>query len=158
MCKSGADPSGQISLAQDWQLVPSKFLPTAWDLLPWSWMADFFTNVGDIIRGLSFVSGNLCWIEETHHQEETVNFNVIGIDMPSTGLLLKSSASSTVRYNQTGNGASGKYTRTTISRSIPSSLFDFVPSVELRVPHTPFQIADTAAALFSRYEKLLPFF
>jgi hypothetical protein len=29
--------------------TPSEFLPTAWELLPWSFLVDYFTNVGDIL-------------------------------------------------------------------------------------------------------------
>jgi hypothetical protein len=36
----------------NWSLfgfTPSEFLPTAWELLPWSFLADYFTNIGDMI-------------------------------------------------------------------------------------------------------------
>jgi len=29
--------------------TPSEFVPTAWELLPWSFLIDYFTNVGDIL-------------------------------------------------------------------------------------------------------------
>jgi hypothetical protein len=29
--------------------TPSEFIPTAWELLPWSFLADYFTNIGDIL-------------------------------------------------------------------------------------------------------------
>jgi len=28
---------------------PDEFIPTAWELLPWSFLADYFTNIGDIL-------------------------------------------------------------------------------------------------------------
>lgn len=30
--------------------VPNEFVPTAWELLPWSFLIDYFTNVGDILN------------------------------------------------------------------------------------------------------------
>jgi hypothetical protein len=29
--------------------TPSEFVPTAWELLPWSFLIDYFTNIGDIL-------------------------------------------------------------------------------------------------------------
>ncbi len=29
--------------------TPSEFIPTAWELLPWSFLIDYFTNIGDIL-------------------------------------------------------------------------------------------------------------
>jgi hypothetical protein len=52
---------GKISLAQNLQLDLPHFLPTIWDLLPYSWMIDYFANIGDIIKAYSFRSSDLAW-------------------------------------------------------------------------------------------------
>lgn len=31
---------------------PAQFIPTAWELLPWSFLADYFTNIGDLLTCL----------------------------------------------------------------------------------------------------------
>lgn len=31
---------------------PKEFIPTAWELLPWSFLADYFTNIGDLLTCL----------------------------------------------------------------------------------------------------------
>lgn len=45
--------------------TPEQFLPTAWELLPWSFLIDYFTNIGDIIYGWSSLMCNLKWCNRT---------------------------------------------------------------------------------------------
>jgi len=43
----------------NWNLFgfqPSEFLPTAWELLPWSFLADYFSNIGDCLTAWSTVT------------------------------------------------------------------------------------------------------
>lgn len=48
-----------------WGFDPSDFVPTLWELLPWSWLIDYFTNVGDVITALSFPHSSLAWHSQT---------------------------------------------------------------------------------------------
>lgn len=41
------------------------FLPTAWDLLPYSFVLDYFVNVGDVIRAYSFNTSQIAWCKQT---------------------------------------------------------------------------------------------
>jgi hypothetical protein len=42
------------TVARNFGVMPEDFIPTAWELLPWSWAIDYFTNVGDMINAASF--------------------------------------------------------------------------------------------------------
>jgi hypothetical protein len=37
------------------------FVPTLWELLPYSWAVDYFTNLGDILYGLSYGGQDVVW-------------------------------------------------------------------------------------------------
>ena len=37
------------------------FVPTLWELLPYSWAVDYFTNIGDVIYGLSYGGQDVLW-------------------------------------------------------------------------------------------------
>jgi len=39
-----------------------EFIPTVWELLPYSWLVDYFTNIGDILNGMHAVNADLAWI------------------------------------------------------------------------------------------------
>lgn len=44
---------------------PSSFLPTVWELIPYSFLIDYFTNISEIISGWSFNTSNLSWSNMT---------------------------------------------------------------------------------------------
>jgi hypothetical protein len=44
---------------------PQNFIPAAWELLPWSFLADYFTNIGDILDSSIVSTRNLAWINKT---------------------------------------------------------------------------------------------
>jgi hypothetical protein len=44
---------------------PASFVPSAWELLPWSFMIDYFTNVGDILESTYTSTTDLAWCNRT---------------------------------------------------------------------------------------------
>jgi len=40
---------------------PQEFIPTAWELLPWSFLVDYFSNIGDVLAADAFVRADLAW-------------------------------------------------------------------------------------------------
>lgn len=38
-----------------------EFIPTVWELLPWSFLVDYFTNIGDILENSVTDTSNLAW-------------------------------------------------------------------------------------------------
>lgn len=45
--------------------TPSQFLPTAWELLPYSFLIDYFVNIDDVINGWSTLFTELAWCNRT---------------------------------------------------------------------------------------------
>jgi hypothetical protein len=40
---------------------PRSFIPTIWELIPYSWAIDYFTNIGDVLYGLSYGGSDVMW-------------------------------------------------------------------------------------------------
>jgi hypothetical protein len=51
---------------------PEQFLPTAWELVPYSFLIDYFTNIGDIIAGWSSLLVPLKWANKTTRKTNEV--------------------------------------------------------------------------------------
>lgn len=49
------------SHAKNWGFHPSQFTATAWELLPWSFLADYFGNIGDILNYDGTMTSRLIW-------------------------------------------------------------------------------------------------
>jgi hypothetical protein len=48
---------------------PGSFLPTAWELIPYSFLVDYFSNIGGIVYGLSNLFTELAWCNRTVRRE-----------------------------------------------------------------------------------------
>jgi hypothetical protein len=53
------------NLASDFGLMPKDFLPTVWELLPYSFLIDYVSNLGDIVNAFSVPSSAIAWVNIT---------------------------------------------------------------------------------------------
>lgn len=44
---------------------PSEFIPTAWELLPWSFLIDYFASIGDVLEGVVTDTSNVSWVNKS---------------------------------------------------------------------------------------------
>jgi hypothetical protein len=51
----------------------SEVLPTAWELLPWSFVVDYFSNIGDVIEAYTACTSQIAWISRTAVQSRERN-------------------------------------------------------------------------------------
>lgn len=59
--------------------TPSEFVPTAWELLPWSFLIDYFTNIGDILTSVVTDTSNIVYINRSLIQR-TQYFGALRVD------------------------------------------------------------------------------
>lgn len=43
----------------------SEFIPTVWELVPYSWLVDYLTNIGDVLNTLAVDTSSVCWHSRT---------------------------------------------------------------------------------------------
>lgn len=49
--------------------TPTEFIPTAWELLPWSFLADYFTNIGDILSSVCTSTADVAFVNRSTIRE-----------------------------------------------------------------------------------------
>lgn len=144
-------PDGRLPILQSLQLTPDKWLPTAWDLLPYSWMADYFINIGEVIRGFSALSSDIAWGCVTTRNRTTSQFAEWVPSWPSfSPFVVQSMVHSCF-------GGSGSLWASSVNRS-PFTSADLIPSLQFRLPTSKYAFANMGAILIQRSRRLVPFF
>jgi hypothetical protein len=74
----------QGSKLMDFGLHRREFLPTLWEVIPWSWLVDYFTNVGSIVNALSYASADICWasrvVKTSRKRTASMSFAIVDAD------------------------------------------------------------------------------
>jgi len=146
------DDQGNIPLAQSLQLSTlNDFAVTAWDLLPYSFVVDYFTNVGDIVNSLTFPTSDLTYACMTEHFTITNSYNIESVPIPSDV---------NWNYDDTGtlSGTNPRFIATRFTRSSVSDSLDLVPTVRFSLPVSSRPWENIAALISSNTKSLVPFF
>lgn len=105
-----------------------EFVPTMWELIPLSYVADYFGNMGDILESFAFCHGNRTWWSHTNRARRKteirgkVDYSIPQADgYPFYGRAL---------YAR-GNPGWCKYEHTALTRTNPLTI---TPSLEFRLP------------------------
>ncbi len=53
--------NGEISRNQSMGLLPEDWVPTLYELFPWSFVLDYFLQVGDLVNAMCFRRSNIIW-------------------------------------------------------------------------------------------------
>lgn len=101
-----------------------QFVPTLWELTPYSFLVDYFTNIGDVLTNWSFATSNLKWCWMTSVTETL-------LESQSTRAVFTPSGLGYERSVLANSPGSSRSTYRIIDRSPLTSL---VPSIRLEIP------------------------
>lgn len=77
----------EMTTWDNWALfgfTPSEFIPTAWELLPWSFLVDYFTNVGDILTSAVTCTNDVAFVNKTVIRQRKHTGFVVPYATPNT--------------------------------------------------------------------------
>lgn len=72
-----SNPSGEMPVPQSFGLGIKDIIPTAWELVPWSFFVDYFTNIGDVLGAWSMRFVDFTWLNQTTRSCRTVQLSDI---------------------------------------------------------------------------------
>jgi len=107
-----------------WGFKPSEFVPTAWELLPYSFLADYFTNIGDILTAVAVDTGAISRVSSVSVNKFTSKMNFINFATPDPG--------PTARI--TGSGQHPPVTRETKDVVRVPNFNLYIPPLQLSMP------------------------
>ena len=124
--------------------TPEQIIPTAWELLPWSFLVDYFTNIGDICETAVVNQGSIAWTNVSEIVIQTSEYYVRVADAT-----LQTGSERTVG----GEPSTARIQRRRVNRYVPTSLS--LPNLTFEVPGRPAQWANMTA-LFAQAQRLHP--
>lgn len=68
----GTEIRNATDVRENWGLTLSDVVPTVWELIPYSFLVDYFTNVGDVLSAMSSSTAGLRWVNRTMRSTSTV--------------------------------------------------------------------------------------
>jgi hypothetical protein len=122
----------------------ANWIPALWEVVPWTWLIDYFSNISDILNASVTNTTSISWIVKTVIQD-TLSEIEMHVDPGATR-----SKISAVGATGSGSGSLGsiKIRKLTMSRTLPASLN--VPALTFTIPVEAKQLANMAAVLLAR--------
>lgn len=118
---------------------PVSWVPTVWELIPYSFLVDYFTNIGDVINAWAFQRGSLRWCNRTIVREAVrsnkelnyISFKQIGSDFGGYKTFTQQSITCPLM-----NGPDGPHFGETRRRFIQRASFSgsLIPNFQFEVP------------------------
>lgn len=157
--KSGSDASGKISSAQAYRLLPRDWVPTLYELIPYSFVIDYFTTLGTVIESACFVFGDLSWGCKTVKTLAVTEYGEFGIVSPTA----VQPPSHSVLFNSSCSGGNAIFLDKRVERSVLHSE-DLMARFQVKIPELAEKPWRNMAALvgadahdWSKYiKKLIP--
>jgi hypothetical protein len=143
--RTGINDDGRIGLIQDNRLLPKDWLPTAFSILPYAWMVNYFTNIGDLIDAASFRFSDVVWACFTTRAINSVSYT----DPVLTSLLISPFPGRQLNSGSSCSGGNASFSCKVVDRQglTPSTL---VPDFAFSIPKSPTPWINMMAAFLPR--------
>lgn len=141
-------PGGGVGLdSEKFGLGPENFLPTVWEVIPYSFLVDYFTNIGKIVDAVSLCSNRvkrIAWARQA------------SLSYVMKGGRFKSPTDGVTHIETTGSGSSGRASKN--CRSYQRGVYSgsLVPDFQWKIPTNVNQYINLASLAILR-GKALPF-
>lgn len=122
----------------------TEIIPTAWELIPYSFLVDYFTNIGDVLDGLSIRKSDIAWMARTL-REQGQNISTELRIIPSEAEEWPGSVNETIVHTLSGKPSMCK--RTHVDRQ---SLSVIAPVFRFEIPGTSRKFLNISALAASR--------
>lgn len=129
-----------------------QFVPTLWELLPWSFLVDYFTNIGDILEAAAVNTADLAWTSRTMRANRTAHASASISPKTSSSVAATLDPGNVERFWRAVSRDAGGPVVPQFRWSIPSLLTE-TPSGESGL-NTQWV---NMAALAANYKRLIPF-
>ena len=137
-CKTYGSP---VDALEPFGFTIDSWAPTAWELLPWSFLIDYFTNIGDVISAGTVSRSSLAWSRRTQ-----VTYQIV--DMVARGNEAKCKAwLGSYFLSAEMPDVRGRYVRRRVLREPTTSLG--IPTLSFEIPGLPTQWANMTALFAS---------
>lgn len=60
-----ATPMGNAQLLAHFGFTPEDIVPTVWEMIPWSFLVDYFVNVNEKLESLRWATADIAWMQRT---------------------------------------------------------------------------------------------
>jgi hypothetical protein len=150
---AGLDASAMAAFGSNDRLLqlcgfnPANWIPAAWEVVPWSWLFDYFFNIQDILQSGVTSTAGVKWISKAVTQVTTREIYAT-LNQGLSRERAMQTYGYVYGYSGSGSPSSLKRIRTTLSRSVPLSL-GIVP-LTVSYPTDMKKYANMVAVLFSR--------
>jgi hypothetical protein len=138
-------PAGSARrLAEVLGFTLENFVPSLYEIMPWSWLIDYFTNLGSIIEAGTFNEEGIKWISKSAGRI-TTDYYLCSPNHAHEKTIFNSTNKTLVSRGGTDHYGLLKQSMATYDRTNPGSLG--VPTLQLTIPGRPTQFANLTAIL-----------
>jgi hypothetical protein len=141
------NPYGYLPNMRNWGADLRSFVPSLWELIPYSFLVDYFTDIGDVLSAFAFNQADLRWkVKGTKNSRIVETFDE---------RLVPSTDPTFVTVADVGTPGKLRYSRDSVSRS--SYTANLIPSFGFEIPGMSSLKWLNMAALARSQKRIIPF-